>query len=95
MTSNAEPLALPENQPDLAPSHLQFPVVGIGASAGGLPALLKLFEHMPATQDMAFVVILHLSPTHPSSAAEILQRATRMPVIQVTRAPTSNAATCT
>ncbi|MGG7604303.1 CheR family methyltransferase [Massilia sp. BKSP1R2A-1] len=61
-----------------------FPVVGIGASAGGLPALLRLFENLPAVSEMAFVVILHLSPKHPSSAAEILQRATRMPVIQVT-----------
>lgn len=38
---------------------------------------------MPASHDMAFVVVLHLSPTHPSSAADILQRATRMPVTQV------------
>ncbi|MBD8530329.1 PAS domain S-box protein [Massilia sp. CFBP 13647] len=64
-------------------STLAFPVVGIGASAGGLPALLQLFENMPAVHEMAFVVVLHLSPKHPSSAAAILQRATRMPVIQV------------
>jgi len=60
-----------------------FPVVGIGASAGGLPALLRVLENMPAVTEMAFVVIMHLSPKHPSSAAEILQRATRMPVEQV------------
>ena len=64
-------------------SSLDFPVVGIGASAGGLPALLQLFENMPAVHEMAFVVVLHLSPKHPSSAAAILQRATRMPVVQV------------
>jgi len=68
----------------IVPSNLHFPVVGIGASAGGLPALQRLFEDMPVAHEMAFVVILHLSPSHPSSAASILQRATRMPVIQVT-----------
>ncbi|MEW6369499.1 MAG: CheR family methyltransferase [Pseudomonadota bacterium] len=74
----------PPTEPDIVPGSLDFPVVGIGASAGGLPALIQLFENMPAANDMAFVVILHLSPKHPSSAAEILQRATRMPVVQVT-----------
>src|SRR5438067_1170783 len=65
--------------------HLNFPVVGIGASAGGLPALLAFFENMPAENGMAFVVILHLSPTHQSTADQVLQRATRMPVVQVTQ----------
>jgi two-component system CheB/CheR fusion protein len=60
-----------------------FPVVGIGASAGGLPALLQFFENMPQNTGMAFVVILHLSPKHESSADQVLQRATRMPVVQV------------
>ncbi|KGF83116.1 chemotaxis protein [Massilia sp. JS1662] len=66
--------------------HLSFPVVGIGASAGGLPALLTLFGHMPADNGMAYVVILHLSPKHESTADQVLQRATRMRVIQVTEA---------
>jgi two-component system CheB/CheR fusion protein len=65
------------------PSRIDFPVVGIGASAGGLPALLRFFENMPQQNGMAFVVILHLSPRHKSSADHVLQRATRMPVIQV------------
>ena len=59
-------------------------MVGIGASAGGLSALLRFFENMPANNDMAFVVILHLSPRHQSSADHVLQRATRMKVTQVT-----------
>ncbi|WP_218509643.1 chemotaxis protein CheB [Variovorax sp. dw_308] len=67
-----------------ARSSLNFPVVGIGASAGGLEALLRFFEQMPAHAGMAFVAIMHLSPKHESSAAAILQRATRMPVRQVT-----------
>lgn len=62
---------------------LSFPVVGVGASAGGLSALQKLFETLPARPEMAFVVILHLSPKHESNAAAILQRSTRMTVTQV------------
>ena len=72
----------PEERP-LRRSHLTFPVVGIGSSAGGLAALSQFFTQMPSQNGMAFVVILHLSPKHESSAAEILQRLTRMPVIQV------------
>ncbi|MDO9405787.1 MAG: CheR family methyltransferase [Polaromonas sp.] len=73
----------PEERPELLKSTLNFPVVGIGASAGGLAALLRFFEHMPAGSGMAFVIILHLSPKHESNAAGILQRVTRMPVSQV------------
>ncbi|MEO6321820.1 MAG: CheR family methyltransferase [Polaromonas sp.] len=73
----------PEELDDLTPSSINFPVVGMGASAGGLGALLRFFEHMPADNGMAFVLILHLSPQHESSVAEILQRVTKMPVIQV------------
>lgn len=73
----------PEELDDLTPSTINFPVVGIGASAGGLGALLKFFENMPVDNGMAFVVILHLSPTHESNAAEIFQRSTKMPVVQV------------
>jgi two-component system, chemotaxis family, CheB/CheR fusion protein len=62
---------------------LDFPVVGIGASAGGLQALLRFFENAPANMGMAFVVVLHLSPKHVSSADQVLQRATRMSVVQV------------
>jgi two-component system CheB/CheR fusion protein len=64
---------------------LPFPVVGLGASAGGIKALLHFFESAPADMDMAFVVVLHLSPEHESSVDQILQRATRMPVSQVTQ----------
>ncbi|QNH21549.1 Protein-glutamate methylesterase/protein-glutamine glutaminase [Xanthomonas sp. GW] len=64
-------------------SHLDFPVVGIGASAGGLVAVSALLANLPADNGMAFVVILHLSPKHESSADQLLQRSTRMPVVQV------------
>jgi two-component system CheB/CheR fusion protein len=66
-------------------SDLPFPIVGLGASAGGLAALMRFFESIPASSGMAFVVVLHLSPKHESNAAAILQRATRMTVGQVTQ----------
>ncbi|NWL76517.1 chemotaxis protein [Pseudomonas taiwanensis] len=68
------------------PSHLDFPVVGLGASAGGLAALLRVFENIPDDNGMAFVVVMHLSPDHESSADQILQKATKMKVQQVTHA---------
>jgi len=72
---------------DVTPqSHTRFPVVGVGASAGGLQALQQFFSNMPPDSGMAFVVILHLSPTHESNAASLLQQVTVMPVIQVTEA---------
>jgi len=83
----SNPAVATESQPSppaLVTSAPNFPVVGIGASAGGLQALQNLFEGLPTLHEMAFVVVLHLSPKHPSSAAEILQRVTRMPVVQVT-----------
>jgi two-component system CheB/CheR fusion protein len=71
----------------LAPSSgLPFPVVGLGASAGGLTALTRLLEAMPATPDMAFVVVMHLSPQHESSVAQILQKSTRMEVVRLSTA---------
>ena len=60
--------------------HPAFPVVGIGASAGGLEAFTHLFEHLPATTGMAYVVIQHLDPSHPSLLPGLLSRITRMPV---------------
>jgi len=68
----------------LSPSTLDFPVVGIGASAGGLQAIKLFFENMPQDNGMAFVIILHLSPDHQSIADKIIQESTRMPVLQVT-----------
>ena len=78
-------LSVPDNNKNTMTSTLDFPVVGIGASAGGLQALLHFFEGMPEDNGMAFVVILHLSPKHPSYATDVLQRATRMPVQAVVK----------
>jgi two-component system CheB/CheR fusion protein len=65
------------------PAHHDLLVVGIGASAGGIPALKAFFAAMPADSGMAFVVILHLSRKHESHLAEILQSETGMTVTQV------------
>jgi two-component system CheB/CheR fusion protein len=59
-------------------------LVGIGASAGGVDALLRFFEKMPADSGLAFAVVLHTAPGHESRLAEVLQTRTRMPVAQVT-----------
>ena len=61
-----------------------FPIVGIGASAGGLEALEQFFENMPKENGMAFVVIQHLDPTHVGIMPELLQRITTMKVFQAT-----------
>jgi len=84
MHDTANSPSTPPTEPGILPSTIDFPVVGIGASAGGLPALLSFFENMPQHSGMAYVVILHLSPRHQSSADAVLQRVTHMPVVQVT-----------
>ncbi|HEV2970527.1 MAG TPA: chemotaxis protein CheB [Pirellulales bacterium] len=59
-------------------------VVGVGASAGGLDAFRQWFAAMPSDTGMAFVLIQHLDPNHPSLTAELLSKQTKMPVVQVT-----------
>ncbi len=58
------------------------PLVGLGGSAGSIAALTQFFTRMPADSGMVFVVVLHLSPEHESSLAEMLQRVTSMSVAQ-------------
>ncbi len=60
-----------------------FPVVGIGASAGGLEAFRRLLEHLPTDTGLAFILVQHLDPKHESILAEILSRSTSMPVSEV------------
>ncbi len=59
---------------------IKFPIVGIGASAGGLEALEEFFTNIPADSGMAFVIIQHLDPTHKGMLPELLQRTTDMQV---------------
>ena len=60
-----------------------FPIVGIGASAGGLEALEQFLGHVPENSGMAYVIVQHLDPTHKGIMPELLQRATGMEVFQV------------
>jgi two-component system CheB/CheR fusion protein len=66
---------------NLSPAS-DFPIVGIGASAGGLEALELFFKNMPKDNGMAFVVIQHLDPNHVGIMPELLQRITPMKVFQ-------------
>ena len=59
-----------------------FPVVGIGASAGGLEAVTQLLKNLPVNTGMSFVVVQHLDPTHESALTQLLARATKMPVVE-------------
>jgi two-component system CheB/CheR fusion protein len=72
---------LPASTPDTP-----FPIVGIGASAGGLAAFEAFFSGMPADSDpgMAFVLVQHLAPDHTSILPELIQRYTRLQVVEVT-----------
>ncbi|MCB0177867.1 MAG: chemotaxis protein CheB, partial [Anaerolineae bacterium] len=66
-----------------APPSPAFPIVGIGASAGGLEAFEQFFTHMPANSGIAFVLVQHLDPNRKSMLVELIQRYTRMTVYQV------------
>jgi two-component system CheB/CheR fusion protein len=61
----------------------KLPIVGIGASAGGLEALEQFFKNVPEKSGMAFVVVQHLDPTQKGMLPELLQRASNMQVFQI------------
>jgi len=60
-----------------------FPIVGIGASAGGLEALEQFLGHVPAGSGLGIIIVQHLDPTHKGHMPELLQRTTGMTVLQV------------
>ena len=66
-----------------ADDDASFPVIGMGASAGGLEAFEKFFTNMPSDSGMAFVLVPHLDPTHKSMMVELLKRCTKMSVTEV------------
>ena len=70
------------NGADVAEEKIEFPIVGIGASAGGLESLERLFSRLPTDTGMAFVVLQHLSPDFKSLMDELLARRTTMPIRQ-------------
>ncbi|MEI6167603.1 MAG: chemotaxis protein CheB [bacterium] len=80
MKTKDKPAPLPNES-----SRTQFPVVGIGASAGGLAAFEAFFSGMPTDTDtgMAFVLVQHLAPDHESMLTDLIRRYTRMQVFEV------------
>ena len=60
--------------------QMKFPIVGIGASAGGLAVFTQILQALPSDTGMGFVLIQHLSPQYDSQLSEILRRTTQMPV---------------
>jgi two-component system CheB/CheR fusion protein len=71
----------PAARPSIAAS--EFPIAGIGASAGGLEAFEEFLKHVPPASGIAFVVVQHLDPKYKGLLPELLQRATKMEVFQV------------
>ena len=65
------------------PAHTPFPIVGIGASAGGLEAFTQLISSLPDDTGMAFVLVQHLDPRHESRLADLLAKSTSMAVTEV------------
>jgi two-component system CheB/CheR fusion protein len=73
-----------ENKAPIKPDEEStFPIVGIGASAGGLEAIEKFFSNMPSDSDIAFVIVMHFDPAAKSVMADILKGYTKMEVFQV------------
>lgn len=68
---------------DSRDTRKEFLVVGLGGSAGAIPAFREFFRNVSAESGMAYVVILHLSPEYDSKLAEVLQSASSIPVTQV------------
>ncbi len=78
---------LPADHPEAAderPANTPFPVVGVGASAGGLEAYGQLLTHLPPDTGMAFVFVQHLDPKYDNKLALLLAKSTRMPVADAT-----------
>jgi two-component system CheB/CheR fusion protein len=85
-TPETEPLTnpAPERGDGRATEGLPFPVIGVGASAGGLEAFIDLLGALPPNPGMAFLFVLHLEPHRKSRLAEILSGVTSMPVCEAT-----------
>ena len=80
------PTATPDSTPiPLPDTSNTFPIVGLGASAGGLAAFEAFFSGMPKDGEpgMAFVLVQHLAPDHKSMLVELIRRYTPMPVLEV------------
>ena len=80
-TARKTPTQAPAAPAPSSDGDSSFPIVGIGASAGGLEALGELFTHIPTDTGMAFIVITHQHPGHISLLPELLGKIARIPVL--------------
>jgi two-component system CheB/CheR fusion protein len=78
-----KPVAAVQEKTTTLRAAAAFPIIGIGASAGGFEALEQFMAHVPEDCGMAFVIVQHLDPTRKGLMPELLQRGTRMKVMQV------------
>ena len=81
--ANKKSSTAPVSSPPSIKSANHFPVVGIGASAGGLDAFKKLIKVIPENSGMAYVLVQHLHPSHESMLPDILQKVTKIPVLEI------------
>ncbi len=70
------------DETSVLPATATFPIVAVGASAGGLEAFSSLLKALPAEPGIALILIPHLDPTHESAMVELLSRTTQLPVVQ-------------
>ncbi len=82
--SSRNPSALAHSAAQSEQAASGFPIVGIGASAGGLDAFTELLKSLPLDSGMGFVLVQHLDPLHESVLTQLLARTTSMPVSEVT-----------
>ncbi|KJS88105.1 MAG: chemotaxis protein CheB [Peptococcaceae bacterium BICA1-8] len=80
---NGSPKYSEYNAPRINPTKTAFSIVGIGASAGSLEALVSFLSSVPEKSGMAYIVVQHLDPTRKGILVDLLQRATAMNVVQV------------
>src|SRR6185503_1035847 len=73
----------PRKKKSPPPNSNQFPIVGVGASAGGLEAFADFLKSIPADSGMAYVLIQHLDPKHASNLGNLLGRHTTLPIQEV------------
>ncbi|WP_411281503.1 chemotaxis protein CheB, partial [Gemmatimonas sp.] len=74
-----------KSTPAKQPLKARYPIVGVGASAGGLEAFQELLRALPVDTGMGFVLVQHLDPVHESALTQLLARASTMPVFEVTQ----------
>jgi len=73
-----------KTSPKLQKRHMMsFPIVAIGASAGGTEAFIEFLKYLPADANMAYVFIMHLAPGHESVLDQLISRATKIPVVRI------------